>query len=114
VTLLNLAGDALPGGERYTQAGRLQEVGLNKPSHEDELSKVQRHVMEAEQHVADLKRIVEELLRDKHTAQAALARRVLHTLEESLALARDHVTREEEKVTRGTAGRTHYAAGKKV
>jgi hypothetical protein len=66
-------------------------------------STAQRHVIEAEQHVADLRRILEELLRDKHAAQAEVARRVLHTLEESLRLARDHLARERERPAAGTA-----------
>ncbi len=62
---------------------------------ESAISTVQRHVIEAERHVADLKRIVDEMVRDKHPKQAELARRLLHTLEESLALARDHLDRVE-------------------
>ena len=76
---------------------------MEKQSDEDATSTAQRHVIEAEQHVADLKRILQELLRDKHTAQAEVARRVLQTLEESLALARDHLAREEQKIARGSA-----------
>jgi len=68
---------------------------LDERSDEDALSKTQRHVIEAEQHVANLRRIVEEMVRDKHPEQAEMARRVLRTLEESLALARDHLAREE-------------------
>ena len=75
---------------------------MDKQSDEDALSTTQRHVIEAEQHVADLKRILQELLRDRHTAQADVARRVLQTLEESLTLARDHLAREEKKIARGT------------
>jgi hypothetical protein len=68
---------------------------LDKRPDEDALSMTRRHVNEAEQHVADLRRIVEELVRDKHAAQAELARRVLSTLEQSLMLAREHLAREE-------------------
>lgn len=73
----------------------IEEVGMGERSDEDDLSRVQRHVIEAEQHVADLKRIVAEMARDKHHKQAEMARRVLRTLEQSLALARDHLVREE-------------------
>ena len=68
---------------------------MGKRPDEDALSRTRRHVDEAEQHVADLKRIIEELVRDKHSAQAELARRVLGTLEQSLMLAREHLAREE-------------------
>ena len=73
---------------------------MDTPSDEDGLSTAQRHVIEAEQHVADLKRILDEMIRDKHPVQAELARRVLHTMEESLALARDHLDREVKKAAR--------------
>jgi hypothetical protein len=75
----------------------IREIGLNERSDEADLFRVQRHVIEAERHVADLKRIVEELVRDKHPVQAEMARRVLRTLEQSLALARDHLAREEQR-----------------
>ncbi len=77
-----------------------EEVRMDERSDQDALSTVRRHVIEAEQHVADLKRIIEEMVRDKHPKQAEMARRVLRTLEESLALARDHLAREQEKVKR--------------
>lgn len=75
---------------------------MDKRSDEDALSRAQRHVIEAEQHVANLKRVLKELVRDKHLKQAETARRVLSTLEESLALARDHLAREKPG---GTPGR---------
>lgn len=77
---------------------------MDKKTEESSLSMTQRHVIEAEQHVADLRRILEELLRDRHATQAAMARRVLQTLEESLRLARDHLAREEEKIAPKAAG----------
>ena len=85
---------------------------MDERSDEDAASTAQRHVIEAEQHVADLKRILEELLRHRHTAQAEVARRVLHTLEVSLALARDHLAREQDKIARGIAG-PHFEAGER-
>jgi hypothetical protein len=75
----------------------VEEMALGTRSDES-ASTAQQHVLEAEQYVADLKRIVEELVRDKHPAQAELARRVLRTLEESLTLAREHLAREEAKL----------------
>lgn len=62
---------------------------------EDSVSMARRHVTEAERHVADLKRILEELVQDKHPEQAELARRVLRTMEDSLRLAQDHLAREQ-------------------
>jgi hypothetical protein len=76
---------------------------LTNKSEESPLSVAQRHVIEAEQRVADLKRILKELLRDRHAVQAEMAGRVLHTLEESLRLARDHLAREQEKTATGSA-----------
>jgi hypothetical protein len=89
--------DAMVRGEEA------EEVGLDTRSDES-ASTAQQHVLEAEQYVADLKRILEELVRDKHPAQADLARRVLRTLEESLTLAREHLAREQAKLARETAG----------
>ncbi len=57
-----------------------------------------RHVAEAEQHIADQRNIIEHLERNRHSAQAAIARRVLSTLENSLRLAQEHLAREEQKV----------------
>lgn len=54
-----------------------------------------RHVAEAEQHVAHMRRIVEQLAQGKNPALAETARHVLQTLEDSLRLAQDHVDREE-------------------
>ena len=88
---------------RAMSGEELQEVGLNGESDEDQLSTAQRHVIEAEQHIADLSRILEELVRDRHAEQAELARKVLQTLEESLRLARDHLAREKKKIA-GTTG----------
>ena len=74
-------------------------VGLNQRSDEDTLSRLRRHVAEAEQHVADQKRIIEKWVGGGHTVQADLARRVLVTLEESLTLARDHLSREQKRAS---------------
>jgi hypothetical protein len=80
----------------------IQEVRLNRESDEDQVSTAQRHVIEAEQHVADLSRILKEMVRDRHAEQAGLARKLLQTLEESLRLAREHLAREKKKLTAGT------------
>ena len=69
---------------------------MEKQSDRDALSKIRRHVVEAEWHVAKLRRIVEKMVRDEHPRQAEMARRVLQTLEHSLALARDHLSRKEQ------------------
>ena len=90
---------------RVMSCGRTaRRWGLEKGTGESSLSMAQRHVIEAESHVADLRRILDELLRDRHAAHAELAGRVLHTLEESLRIARDHLAREEDKAAPGSAG----------
>ncbi|MBV8096596.1 MAG: hypothetical protein JO110_25810 [Acetobacteraceae bacterium] len=62
---------------------------------EDALARAQRHVWEAERHVAHLVRIIEELERSPvHGSAAATARKVLGTLQESLRLAREHLSME--------------------
>lgn len=61
------------------------------------VSTARQHVVQAEHHVAHQRRIVEELVRRKHLRQADMAQRVLHTLEDSLKLAQEHLAREEEK-----------------
>ena len=63
---------------------------------EDALARAERHVREAEEHVAHLVGIVEELDRDNHPEAADRARKVLATLRQSLKLSRDHLRRERE------------------
>ncbi|MBX6745165.1 MAG: hypothetical protein IRY87_24285 [Acetobacteraceae bacterium] len=63
---------------------------------EDALAQAERHVREAEGHIAHQLRIIEELDRDDHPRAAAMAREVLRTLQRSLELAREHLRLEQE------------------
>ncbi|WP_149539370.1 hypothetical protein [Siccirubricoccus phaeus] len=63
---------------------------------EDALAQSERHVREAEGHVAHQLRVIAELDRDNHPRAAALAREVLGTLQRSLELAREHLRLEQE------------------
>jgi hypothetical protein len=98
-------GDAVRPDARYEFDGTYRNqrnCRLDNGSDKDQASTAQRHVIEAEQHIADLHRILEELQRDRHTQQAELAGRVLRTLEESLRIARAHLAREREKIAAGS------------
>ena len=64
---------------------------------EDALARAERHVREAEGHVAHLLAIIEELDRDNHPEAAGRARKVLVTLRRSLELSRAHLRRERER-----------------
>ncbi|MBV8096558.1 MAG: hypothetical protein JO110_25615 [Acetobacteraceae bacterium] len=66
---------------------------------EDALARAERHVREAERHVARLAEIVDEMDRDHHPHAAAMARTLLATLQESLQLMREHLRLERQ--TRG-------------
>ena len=66
---------------------------------EDLLSMAQRHVIEAEEHVARQNALIKDLERDTHAKAAEQARVVLRTLQQSLELARDHLRRE--RIRRG-------------
>jgi hypothetical protein len=58
---------------------------------EDALARAERHVREAERHVAHLAAIVDELDRHNHPEAAERAKKVLATLRRSLELSRDHL-----------------------
>jgi hypothetical protein len=73
------------------------------PQIEDSLAKADRHVREAEEHVAHQLAIIERLERDQHADAAAMAREVLVTLRRSLALAREHARMERKMRAPGTA-----------
>ena len=61
---------------------------------EDALAQAERHVHEAEQHVIHLVRIIRQLEhRPEHDAAAAMARKLLSTLQKSLELALEHTDR---------------------
>jgi hypothetical protein len=57
----------------------------------------QRHVIEAEGHVARQEALIKELDRDGHPELAITARELLVTLKTSLRLAREHLAMELEK-----------------
>jgi hypothetical protein len=61
------------------------------PSSDSPVAVAERHVAEAEQRVARQRRLIEELVRDKHLVTAEQARKVLRLLEDSLRLARIHL-----------------------
>ena len=64
---------------------------------EDALARAERHVRDAERHVAHLIVIIGELDSDQHPRAAALARQVLATLRQSLELAPEHLRRERQE-----------------
>jgi hypothetical protein len=65
---------------------------------ESALAQARRHVAQAEDHVARQKTLIERLSKDeKHHALAAEAREILHTLEHTLELARQHLALELKK-----------------
>ena len=64
---------------------------------EDPLARAQRHVREAEGHVAHLVAIIDELDRHNHPEAAERAKKVLETLHRSLELSRDHLRLERER-----------------
>ena len=70
------------------------------------LAQAHRHLLEAETHVARQVKLIENLERDGHVRLAAQAREVLHTLEHTLNLARDHLRLEQEHYDRSLASRS--------
>lgn len=62
---------------------------------EDPIAQAQRHVLEAEAHIARQSRLIEELERDGHTRMATQARLVRDTLQHTLELAREHLRLEQ-------------------
>ncbi len=62
---------------------------------EDPIAQAQRHVREAEAHIARQSKLIEELERDGHTRMAEQARTVLNTIRHTLELARQHLRLEQ-------------------
>jgi hypothetical protein len=71
----------------------MEEI-LSQP--EDALVRAERHVRQAEEHVAHQAAILEELVRNGHQRAVPRAREVLATLQRSLELAREHLRLERE------------------
>ena len=61
------------------------------------LDVARRHVFEGEQRVIRQMALIQELVRNKHAETVALARAILESLEDSLALAHNNVRRLEEQ-----------------
>jgi Fe2+ or Zn2+ uptake regulation protein len=67
---------------------------MRTPSPEDHLTQAQRHVREGEQRVADQRQRIAQLAADGHDTTDAEA--LLATLEQTLALMRDHLAQVEQ------------------
>ncbi len=67
---------------------------MRTPSPKDHLTQAQRHVREGEQRVADQRQRIAQLAADGHDTTDAEA--LLATLEQTLALMRDHLAQEEQ------------------
>ncbi|MBV8095184.1 MAG: hypothetical protein JOY71_13945 [Acetobacteraceae bacterium] len=65
---------------------------------DDAVARAERHVWQAEAHFAHLARIIEEWDKmPEHGPTVAILRKVLPTLQQSLELAREHLSRERQK-----------------
>jgi hypothetical protein len=69
---------------------RLRGGGIQWLRNEAPLEMAERHVAEAERHIERQRKLLEELIRDKHERMLGHARKVLEVLEQSLKLARVH------------------------
>jgi PHD/YefM family antitoxin component YafN of YafNO toxin-antitoxin module len=62
------------------------------------VARARRHVAEAKDHIARQKALIAKLSKNKkHAALIAPAKEILHILQHTLSLARDHLTIELEK-----------------
>jgi hypothetical protein len=76
----------------YTGVERTKEDSMKRGLIGGSLEQARRHVAEGEDRVAKQEALVARLLEDgRHDALAAEARKVLETLKQTLALARDHL-----------------------
>lgn len=69
-----------------TQRDRKNEVRPETP-----LEQAERHVREGEARVSRQEEIIIEMERDHHSTTAETARKVLETLQKTLAVAREHL-----------------------
>lgn len=96
------ATDAMPDPTTGDPAGVIPPFSTARgAANQMSVATAQRHVIQAEQHVARVGRIIDRLSQDKHQALAETARLVLQTLEHSLRLAEEHLAREEQKAGTG-------------
>jgi hypothetical protein len=71
------------------------------PNRESPVAVAERHIAEAERRVARERELLAEPERDRHTAMAGHAHKILDVLQESLRLARIHLQFEREHSPRG-------------
>jgi hypothetical protein len=65
---------------------------MSDRSAEDSLVMTQRHILEAEGHIARQEALIEELDRDGHPKLAVKAREILETLKTTLRLGQEHLS----------------------
>lgn len=80
----------------HSEAAKVSANSFSHLRHESVLTMAERHVAEADRHVEDQRRLIEVLVRDKHTRMLEHARKVLELLKQSQRLARTHLALERE------------------